>query len=149
MSCVQRFCLRTFWQNTTSLSWLQTASPDYARLCSPTARLLPSLPVVAPRQGRSSSDPLLHPCIKKLWNICSGVLHRPVMNQLTCNACLQHWHCIKHLQPFAASVPGQQHPMVKPGLLYVGQLQCYDWQEKLSGHQDQEDSLLTLDVCAT
>ena len=64
------------------------------------------------------------------------------MNQLPCHACLQHWHCIKHLQPFEASVLGQQHPMVKPGLLYVGQLQCYDWQEQPGGHQDEvEDSL--------
>ena len=154
MSWVQRFCLWNWWQNTTSLSWLQTASPDYARLCSLTARLLkvPSLPVLAPRHRRSSRGslaPSLHQEVvehlqsnsfsiaidgkqwQELWQVLShpsAVLHRPVTNQLPCHACLQHWHYIKHLQPFAASVPGQQHPMIKPGFLYVRQLQCYDWQ---------------------
>ncbi|XP_052679874.1 uncharacterized protein LOC128160580 [Crassostrea angulata] len=44
----------------------------FIRLCKPcslTARLPPSFPVVAPRHHRLSSVLLLHPCIRKSWNI--------------------------------------------------------------------------------
>ena len=44
------------WQNTTSLSWLQTALPDYTRPCLHRARLPRGLRVVAPRQHRSSRN---------------------------------------------------------------------------------------------
>lgn len=58
------------------LHWLHRlhiASPDSVRPCSLTASSSPCLPVVAPRQHKSSSIPLHHSYIKKSWNICNPV----------------------------------------------------------------------------
>lgn len=44
------------WQNTTSLSWLQTDLPDYTRPCLQRARLPRGLRMVAARQHRSSRN---------------------------------------------------------------------------------------------
>lgn len=104
------------------LHWLHRlhiASPDSVRPCSLTASSPPCLPVVAPRQHKSSSIPLHHSYIKKSWNICNPVpspqpmvratteiVTRPCPyycnisqtdhNQLLCHAHLQHQYCSKH-----------------------------------------------------
>ena len=127
MSCVQRFCLQTSWQNTTSLSWLQTLLHQtmqgyvhrqqncfqdclWSHQDKADHQAVPCFIPASRSCGTFAVEPFLwihshrQEQWQELWQFLShlsAVLHRPVTNQLPCHACLQHWHCIKHLQPVA------------------------------------------------
>lgn len=150
MPCMQKFCFATSWQNTTFSSCMvaQVAHclADSVRPCSLTASSPPCLPVVAPRQHKSSSIPLHHSYIKKSWNICNPVpspqpmvrATTEIVTIKTLSILLQYFRQITtsfRAMPIcnigtAANTTGvhrQQHPIVLPHLLHVRQLQFNDW----------------------